>query len=171
MNKIFKRFFVMIFMSFPIIAFAETGSRINDGDFSYCPPLNWIVTEFPGLKYKIVIGPTIGNFTSNINFVDEEYNGNLNNYVNENIYQLDSFIQEYQLLDRSDFRTNSGITGERIIIINIQQNYSLRQIFYVLPGKNNRYFVITCTVVDSVAAEYLPIFEESIKTFELITIR
>jgi len=170
MKKIMKRFFAIVFMSFPIIAFAETGPRIYDEEFSYCPPLNWTVTEFPGLKYKVVIGPTIEDFAMNIVFVDEEYNGNLSNYVSENLYQLYSFFPEYQLLDRSGFRTYSGITGERVIINNRQLGYFLRQIFYFLPLKNNKYVVITCTVVDSIAAEYLSIFEESIKNWDYFNI-
>ena len=36
-----------------------------NGNFSYCPPLGWEVTEFTGLKYKVVYGSLL-NFSFNL---------------------------------------------------------------------------------------------------------
>lgn len=170
MNKFLKYSLTIVFIFFSIRAFAETGPRVyeNTGNFSYCPPLNWTVLDFPGLKYKVVIGLTGENFRENIVFVDEEYDGNLRDYVNANIVQLNSFLQDYQLIDISEFKTNSGVAGERVITNNKQQGFTIRQIFYFFQGKNKKYYVITCSVLENVATEYLPIFDESMKTFELI---
>jgi len=149
---------------------SKIGTRIYElnGKFSYCPPLNWSVKEFPGLKYKIVIGPIENNFTTNINFQDEIFYGNLKEYVNYSILQLPFFSSEYKLLIRNTFKTNSGIVGECVIVNNFQEGNLLRQIFYILPAPQNRYFVITCSVIDNVSSKYLSVFEESIKTFEII---
>lgn len=151
-------------------AFAENGDRIyeNSGNFSYCPPLGWSVTEISGLKYKVVVGPSEGNFTPNINFVDEEYNGNLISYVSTSLTELESIFPGYKLLSRSPFNTDSGIKGEQVIISITLSGVPVRSILFILPISNRKYMVITCTIWDSAATGYLPIFEQSIKTFELI---
>ena len=157
-------------MPYSINVFAQTGSRVMEinGNFSYRPPLGWEVTEFPGLKYKVVYGPDEENFRININFIDEYHNGSLHNYVNQSLFLIEPFFEEYRLIERKEFRTNSGIFGEQVIIINRQYGFLLRQTFYFLQLSNNRHIVITCSVLDKVAARYTSIFEESIKTFELI---
>jgi len=168
MFKITKMFLLLVFIFFANLVFAENGERVTDfnGKFSYCPPLGWDVTEFPGLKYKVALGPTEENFRVNINLADEEYNGSLRDYVDLNTSQLGRFFEDYKLLEQSPFRTNSGITGERVVINTRQMGFFLRQIFYFLQAPNNKYFVIACTVPDNVADGYLSIFEESMKTFE-----
>jgi len=165
-----KIYLTVVLLCLSTLVFAQTGPRVFEytGNFSYCPPSGWNVAEYPGLKYNVVFGPAEGNFMTNINFVDETYNGNLRNYVDLNLAQLEAFFQSYKLLSRNTFVTNTGITGERVIISNTQQNLFLRQIFYFFPAPGNRYIVITCSVMDNAAANYLPIFDESLKTFELI---
>ena len=169
MNKNIRLCLVGACLSLSPFVFAQNGARVyeNSGKFSYCPPSGWNATEFPGLKYKIVFGPTEGNFTANINFVDESYNGSLQSYIDDNLAQLESILPSHELVNRSVFRTNSGITGERVIIKNVQYGFLLRQVFYFFPAPNNTYFVITCSVLDNAAESYLPVFDESIKTFEL----
>ena len=52
----------------------EPGRHYEDvGEFSYVPPTGWTVTEFPGLKYKIVAGTPVEEFAPNVNFVDEPF--------------------------------------------------------------------------------------------------
>ena len=170
MKKIIWFIVVLVFSTGVSAVFAQTGTRIveNNGNFSWQPPLNWTVTEFPGLKYRVAFGPTEGGFAVNINIVDETYNGTLRSYVDQNIAQLRTFFQNFRLLDREEFRTNSGIVGEKVTINANQQGFFLRQIFYFLPGRNNTFFVITCSVPDSVAPRFISIFDESVKTFEFI---
>jgi hypothetical protein len=170
MNKIVKVLLTIVFVFLSNLTFAQTGSRVYEynGNFSYRPPLGWNVTEFSGLKYKIVFGPTEGQFAVNINFVDEIFSGNLHDYVNSNLTQLETFFQNYRLLSRKIFITNSGIRGECIIINDSQESLYLKQVFYFLPAPNNKYFVITCSALDTVSRKYLSVFEECIKTFEFI---
>jgi hypothetical protein len=170
MKNIVKLFLNIVFIFSSILGFTQTGLREYEynGNFSYCPPLTWTVIEFPGLKYKVIIGENEGGFTANINFVDEIFYGNLHEYVDISISQFPNYFSGYKLLSRNNFTTNSGIIGECIVVNNIQNKYLLKQIFYILQTPQNRYFVITCSVLDSVSEKYLSIFEESIKTFELI---
>jgi len=170
MSKNASIFLTVAFLFLSPLIFAETGPRVfeQSGNFSYRPPLGWNVTEYPGLKYKIVFGPSENNFAVNINFVDEIYNGNLRSYIDLSIANLKEIVEEYKLLSRDTFVTNLGISGERVIINDVQQRFFMRQIFYFIPAPDNRYFVITCSSLDNVASKYIPIFDESMKTFELI---
>jgi len=170
MTKKIKILLTAVLLLLSTLVFAETGPRVyeNGGGFSYRPPAGWNVTEYSGLKYKVVLGSAEGNFTTNINFVDETYNGSLRSYVDLGLAHLEEFFQSFRLVSRDTFVTNSGITGERVIINNSQNDYLLRQIFYFLPMPNNKYMIFTCSVIDSAAARYLPVFDESAKTFELI---
>ena len=117
MKKIAKMGWFVTLTFVTSIAFADTGARFFDpaGNFSIRPPLSWQTMDVPGLKYKFIIGPTELNFAANICFVDEYYGGSLRNYVNENLVQMEGYFKGYKLINRSSFKTNSGVIGERII--------------------------------------------------------
>ena len=155
---------------FSTFAYGQTGARVyeNKGNFSFQPPSDWSFTEFPGLKYKVAFGPTEKGFATNINFVDETFDGKLTSYVDESLAALKSIFPKFKLLRRETFSTNSGIVGEKIVANNNQQGFNLTQVFYFIPAPKNKYFVITCSVISSVATKYQSVFDESIKTFEFI---
>jgi hypothetical protein len=165
-----KLFLVAIFLIFAQFIFAQSGERYyeNAGNFSYCPPLNWNITEYPGLKYHIILGPVVENTAANINFADEVYSGSLNEYVSLSLAQLGRLIDSLKLISREPFKTNSGIVGEYVIVSSFQYGFYFMQFLYFLQTPNNRYFVISATAVESISAIYQPIFDECIKTFELM---
>jgi predicted small secreted protein len=144
------------------------GSRINFGEFSFCPPLEWELTKVSGFKYDIVTGPMEKEFTVKMTFEDDTYNGNLKEYVDLNITLIEKSLQKYTLLDRKIFKTNSGIEGESVIINNQQYRNYLKQVIYFLPMKDNKYLSITCSILDKVSEKYLPLFEESVKTLAFL---
>jgi len=166
--RLFTILLTFVFFTNPL--FSQTGLRVfeHNGNFSYRPPLNWTVNEIPGLVHRVAVGPTESGFTANINFVSEIFSGTLNSYVNENISQMQIFFSEFRIISRTEFRTHSGVVGERVETNNVQHNMHLRQIFYFFPLSTNRFVVITASVLDSVSARFIHIFDESIRTFELI---
>jgi hypothetical protein len=168
MKNYFKILLSVIFVFFSTFIFAENGERVKfpNGNFSFCPPAGWQVTEFPGLKYDVVIGPVEEGFSANMVFIDESYAGNLKEYIDLNLVNLVYFIQNYELADRKPIKFNSGISGEYIIIKHEQYGYNLKQATYFFPAGNNKYFVITCTVLEKFFDKFLPLFENSVKTFE-----
>ena len=170
MKAIVKIYLSVFFLLISASVFAQNGERILDpnGDFSICPPLNWNAIDFPGLKYKAIIGPATSGFAANIVFVDEAYNGRVKNYVDANLTQLEAVFPGYKLSSRAAFKTTSGITGERVIYNFTQQGFDVKVAAYFLPARRGRYFVITCSSLDSASDQLLPIFDESIKSFELI---
>jgi hypothetical protein len=120
------------------------------------------------MKYQIAFGTRDNGFTSNINVVDEAYQSSLENYVDANIETLEKVFQKFNLVKRGPFNTTSRLKGVRIITTSIQQNNLMRQTFYFFTGSKGRQLVITCSVLAKGGEAFDSVFEESLKTFELI---
>jgi len=138
----------------------------RNGDFSIVPPKSWQETDFPGMKYKRFIETRENNFNPNINFIDEIYNGSLDDYVDLNIETLKRFISNVKIIYQNSFITEKNLESRKIIAITEQQGYLLRQSFYFFPGKNGLKMVATCTVLASSGEKYDITFDNSMKTFK-----
>jgi hypothetical protein len=168
-----KNSFVFLFCcSIVLAAHADVGARHFDksGGFSLQAPKGWQFREFPGMKYQIVLGPASNSFSPNINVVDEAYGGSLKSYVDANKSTLDKMSIQLTLIKRDPFVTTSGIKGERMAITSLQQKNLLRQTFYFLPGAKGKYFVVSCSALAAGGEALDSVFEESIKTFEIIKV-
>ncbi len=151
-------------------AYADVGARHIEqaGGFSLQAPKGWQFREFPGLKYQIAFGPAENQFSPNINVVDEMYAGSLKSYVDANIKSLERVFVEFKIIKRGAFVTASGIKGEKLITTSLQQRSVLRQTFYFIPGVNGKHFVVTCSVPAEGGESRDSLFEESVKTFEIM---
>ena len=148
----------------------EVGDKHTEqvGGFSLRAPKGWQFREFPGMKYQIAFGPAAKSFSPNIGVVDEAYDGSLKSYVDANINSLKTIFVQFTLIKREAFVTTNSLKGEKIVTTSLQQKNLLRQTFYILPGTNGKYFVVTCSALAEGGELYDPMFEESLKTFEII---
>jgi hypothetical protein len=142
------------------------GDRYNEriGGYSICPPRSWQATEVPGFKYHFFFGQVSNGFSPNINFVDQQYFSSLKEYVDLNIVQLKQILDDFLLISRTNFSTNSKLSGERLVVLDRQNSMKLKQLFYIF-SKGDLKMVITCTVLADGGELYDNIFDESIKTF------
>ena len=164
-------FFVTCFFClFAYAAYAEVGDRHIEqaGGFSLQAPKGWQFREFPGMKYQIAFGPAKNQFSPNINVVDEAYQGPLKSYVDANVKTLEKMFVQFKLIKRGPFVTTSGLKGERVITTSLQQKSLLRQTFYFMPGVNGKQLVVTCSALAQGGESLDSLFEESLKTFEII---
>jgi hypothetical protein len=99
------------------------------GGFSYLPPAGWTLMDFPGLKYKVAIGPVTDGFAANINVVDESYHGNLSDYVAANSKNMKAVFKNMKVESQDNFQSDSGEHGCVMICSDEQQGKSLRQTF------------------------------------------
>lgn len=152
------------------VVHAEVGDRHSEkaGSFSLQAPKGWKFREFPGMKYQIAFGPASNSFSPNINVVDEAYDAPLKGYVDANLNTLKKMFEQFTLIKRDAFVTTRGMKGERLVVTSLQQKNLLRQTFYFLPGVNGKYFVVTCSALAAGGEALDSVFEESIKTFEII---
>lgn len=120
------------------------------------------------MKYQFAFGPVSNSFSPNINVVDEVYSGPLKGYVDANKNTLNKIFVQFTLIKRDAFVTTNGLRGERMVTTSLQQKNLLRQTFYFLPGVNGKYFVVTCSALAAKGETLDSVFEESIKTFEIV---
>jgi hypothetical protein len=139
----------------------ETG-----GGFSFIPPDGWTVKEFPGLKFKIAVGPAAAEFAPNINVVDEADDGKLDDYVKRNVAALQKVFKKGRLVKQEQFKTAAGLESARVIFEHEQQGKLLRQTFYFFD-KGKTKFVVTCTALAEGGEKLDPVFEASLKTFRI----
>ncbi len=140
----------------------------NNGGFSVVPPKSWQVTDNSLSEYKVFMGPRENNFTANVNFVKEVYDGSLDDYVDLSIEVLEYYISNIEIIYRNPFVTLKNLEGQKVIAITEQLGYQLRQSFYFFPGKNGIKIVATCTALADSGEKYDEIFDNSMKTFEWI---
>ena len=132
-----KKAFALVCCSIVVAAaHADVGQRHfeNTGGFSFQAPKGWQLREFPGMKYRIALGPAANSFSPNINIVDEAFSGPLKSYVDANRSTLERMSIQLTVLKREPFATASGMKGERMVITSLQQTSLLRQTFYFLPS-------------------------------------
>ncbi len=134
------------------------------GGFSFVPPENWTVRDFPGLKYKVVVGPVRSAFASNINVVDEVYKGSLDAYEKASIAAMQARLEKFAIKDRGEFKTTSGLKGARLVAQSEQGGRLLRQTFYFF-GNGDKKYVATCSTVADGGEKFDDVFERAMKTF------
>ena len=121
--------------------------------------------EIPGLKYQIAVGEPVDGFAPNINVVDESFRGSLSDYVAKNLQALGKLFKDFKKLSESEFKTDSGLKGTKLITQADQQGRSLRQTFFFFEGKPGKKLVITCSALADKGSKLDPLFEASMKTF------
>jgi len=148
---------------------ADTGDRHVEkaGGFSFCPPKSWDMKEIPGLKYRIAFGPASDGFAPNINVVDESFSGSLSDYVKGNREALERMFKGFKNLGESEFKTDFGPKGVRLITESEQQGQKLRQTFFFFDGKGGRKLVATCSALAENGAKLDETFAASLKTFAI----
>jgi len=135
-----------------------------DGGFSYIPPEGWVVDEYPGLKYMIVLAGQIGNFNPNINFLDETYSGTMEEYVSLNLDAIVQVFEEASIISQEEFSTNEGLQGFKVVIENYQEGLQLIQIFYFFEAGDTKYIATYTRSADQIEALDI-LVDQCMKTF------
>jgi hypothetical protein len=134
------------------------------GGFSFVPPKDWQVRDFPGLKYKVVAGPPAAGFASNINIIDESAKSSLDDYVKDSIVTLQKVLKKCRILSQEAFKTSAGLKGARVVAEGEEGDRLLRFNGYFF-AQGDMKFVVTCTALADGGAELDPVFEACLKTF------
>lgn len=149
---------------------AAVGERFREpvGGFALCAPQGWAFRAFPGMKYKVALGPALDGFSANLNVVDEGFGGDLEHYVAANLATMRRVLTGFRILGQGAFSTDQKLEGYRVVTASLQQNRQLRQIFYFLPAGRDHYFVVTGSDLaahqDAQNAQDAA-FDESVRTF------
>jgi hypothetical protein len=143
-----------------------------DGGFSICIPEGWTVRETPTSKFKSLFAPKLDGFSPNINFRQELTSKTLTDYVSAGVALVMATKEKIGLtsiepLGQSDFKTDSGLKGIRVIFKSDYKGIMVRTTQYYFDAGNDRKLVITATALDQHKAVFDVVFERAAKSFQL----
>ena len=125
------------------------------------PPESWEVINWPGLKYKAIIGQVDINFAPNINFVEiDNPFSQFYTYISVITNQLQ---ENCKVIEGSQFDTDSGLKGYKIKT----NTEKLLQIYYVFDLTQTA-FTVTCSAPLQSETDYNQVFDDSVRTLEFI---
>ena len=124
-----KRIIVYLFALLFIFCSAEityaAGNKeryVEKNNFSIAVPESWDIVTIRGYKYRILRGALENNFAPTINFVDDEFNGQLDKYIEYFMDQIDSiFGENREYLFSGEILTLKRLKGNLIVITSFQQ--------------------------------------------------
>lgn len=150
---------MFVTMLFPLQLFAGE-------DFTYQKPNGWEYRNFPGLKYEVSIGKPAKGFAPNIVVVDEVFSGTLEEYFKQNVAQVEKTINKAKIISQKKISTSDGNTGFKLVHTSEQNGLKLKQIQYFY-GKDDKKYVLTCSILVDSGDEFDNVFENSAMTFKI----
>jgi len=161
-----KKLFLLLVIAYcyNAVVNAQIGARVTHGFWSMCPPRSW-ETSVGGFLGPVEQGVNTTVTTKMNVWAKSRAVNNLKEYVDEEFRHLESAV-----ISRSSFKTNSGITGEKVVFrtggSGNDKNTILNVHYFFFREKEMRNcVVIECSVLESKSSKYLAIFDESAKTF------
>lgn len=143
-------------------AFTNGGYYLEENrGFLIYPPESWDTTNYPGLKYKILVGQMENDFVPNINFAEE------NNPFSQFYTYIDVSISNLgdgaRAVSYDRFNTANGLEGFKIVT----NTANLLQIYYMFDT-GQKAFIVTCSASLQSETDYNEIFDTTVKTLEFL---
>jgi len=138
----------------------------TDGKFSYTPPNGWILQDNPGSKYKVATLRAIGGFQPNMNVGADLFSGTLDEYLTHIVRVLQSGYERFVVLAKSEFTTDVGQRGIKIVAHLESGGKGFQLNIYVFVGGNDQKFMVTCSAAAAQWETYDKVFDKSLKTFK-----
>ncbi len=118
-----------------------------DGALSFELPQGWLTREMPGMKNYLAFGAPAQGFAPNINIVDEQAKMTLEQYQAACLAGMTKIMPDFKLAENAEFVTAAGVSGRRLVVTNTQGQIALRQVFFLLSGRDPIKFVVTCSAL------------------------
>ncbi len=163
-KQIILLFFIFIFS---ISLFSQENYTDNNKDISFIMSENWQCMKYDKLKYKLVVGERVANFTQNIVINSEEFEGSMEEYIAYSIENLKIYLPDIKIKKNELFENDSNIPAWKLICENDYQVEKLRQYYYFFKN-DNTFFVCVASVLQSSSEEIEVLFDESMKTFSFM---
>ncbi len=168
-----------ITISLLLLAFALAGHAQATGDryvavaggFSIRPPAGWRLEAKEGKKFKLAFGPASKVFMANLNFRDDVNAAGPKEYVTGSIdYLLENFktigATNTKLISRTDFVTDSGEGGEKIVYLTEFKGLQINTAQYYFSNGEKK-LIVTFTALEAEKAGNDPVFDAAVKTLQL----
>jgi|SRR6185503_8873454 len=142
------------------------------GGFSICIPDGWNVREQADAKFKALFGPPADNFAPNINIRDGMSTASLSDYVADGIKTILANAEKIgadsiEPLGQSDFDTDSGLHGIRVVFQSNYKGFLARTIQYIFDAGNGRKLIVTGTGLEKNKEVFDRVYDRAVKSFRL----
>jgi hypothetical protein len=152
----------------------QTSEKLPLGQFytytqaglSLQPPKDWIEKKISGLTYAAFVSDATEMPVANLILIDDAYSGSLNEYIEINLKSIAKAFKDFQRINQSEFKTNSGMTGVAIATESEQLGKKVRQILYFFTGRDSKKFVFTCSFVAKESEKLAPLCAASLQTLK-----
>ena len=144
------------------------GGRLHQpaGAFSYVTPDGWSQTKLFGIDFIIVSGEPEFGLKPNL-FVDfVKSSGTVSDAAQEVIQTYQGSQRAYEVAQKSDFTTESGLRGIKITASRETKDALPLATFHYLFQDAARVIVVTATCAEPVAQKYEHIFDTAMKSLE-----
>jgi hypothetical protein len=129
--------------------------------FLIYPPEGWEIANWPGMKYKIIVGQVDNDFAPNINFSDIDLSSRqFSSLINATSRTLQ---ESSEIISRGRVNTNNGLEGY-YFETNTER---LLQVYYIFDLKLSA-FTVTCSAPLQSETDYNEIFDSTIQTLEFL---
>lgn len=137
--------------------------QLSEGPFEFTVPAGWTVESHPQLRFHLALGPASHKQRPTINIFPDSSPLPISKYCQENEELFRKQNKGVKIKGKSFFTTAKGVQGVKLIV----KAAELTQVYYLFPGKGAAKYVVTCTTPTSQAAQWMPQFDKSMKTFVL----
>lgn len=135
------------------------------GKFKFRPPADWVVREFPGLKYKIHHAASKDGFAPNMNFVDEAFAGKFDEYIAASKTSIVAVLKAKITAPSAAFKLDSGLPCTRSVFEANQQGRDLRFISFLIRLDDKKVVNVTFSSLLADGDKWDAAVTESIRTF------
>lgn len=137
------------------------------GEFSYVPPIGWLIAEYAGLKNKIAYGTPISGFAPNLIFVDDNHPGRMEDYVAASLEAIDRLAEDAVIISQEPFTPTQRLPAVKLVIENTQNGIHVRQTLYFFEGWSRK-IVATYTRPSDQGERNDTLVEASMLSFQLL---
>ncbi len=159
-----KRLSFLVFcvlLSFPMVCFAEE----LGGGYSLVPSENWIIKSPPASKYKVVLTDPADNFAPNINVVEEEFSGSMEDYIRLSMETLVKMMMAKKISESSFSSKNAD--GVRLVTHTQMNALKLRQVFYFFENSQGQKVVVTASTSRDSGDKFDAAFDKMLHSFRV----
>ncbi len=156
-------------MPLPKAMAAESAFPANAGlGFSYTPPPGWIIQPMPPLNapnpYPDCNAPNQDGFVPSIHVQSVTPAITLEEFIDNFLKSAAKASKDFKKIDQSNFATDSGLDGTRIIFETTGAGYPLRGYTYFFPGKTGLW-VVSCYALRENGESTDQVLDAAMKTF------
>lgn len=122
-------------------------------------PETWRLQEMSGVKNKVGVGNTYGDFTVNIYVTSEQFPGTWTEYQKSNRELIEMMYKDFKVLTQDLINSKHGVPLVRLVARSHLKR-DLQQFFYYGPGQGQTFFTVICTVPLEQGSHYTSVFDE-----------